>query len=108
MSVPTPGVWPVVVKDIGEPAVITSVRDIRGIAGLSYYPDPVLSEVHISSDDIIKSISVLSISGATLLQISDINSVNYNLTMDGINPGVYFIKIRSDGSRVKVGLIIKK
>ena len=59
-----------------------------------------------SSDDIIKSVTVIGITGARLKTVSNILNTHYVMSLDGIGPGIYFVEIRSVKNNLEVSRLI--
>ena len=94
VSVPSPGVWPVAVKGLDAP-VVSSVNDFAESAALEIYPNPAINELTLVSADDIESVSIVNISGSLVHSTTGVNSREIKITLDGINPGVYIIEVRT-------------
>ncbi|MEE9461511.1 MAG: plastocyanin/azurin family copper-binding protein [Bacteroidales bacterium] len=107
VSVPKPGIWPVAVKDLEAPAV-TSVDDFNINSGLQLYPNPVINELNIISDEIIESVSIISMTGARILTIKDVQATDYVISLDGVSAGIYFVEVRSTDHTIQVERMVKR
>jgi hypothetical protein len=80
-------------------ATVTSV-DENAIAKLKLYPNPANNVINISSVELIESVTITDIIGQEVMKV-DINSTNTQLSVEGLNSGVYFITVKfSEGSAV--------
>jgi predicted lipoprotein with Yx(FWY)xxD motif/plastocyanin len=107
VSVPKPGIWPVAVKSLEAPAV-TSVDDYEANSGLQLYPNPAINELNINSEEIIESVSIISVTGARVLTITDVQTTDYVLSLDGISAGIYFVEVRSTDQAIQVSRLVKR
>jgi predicted lipoprotein with Yx(FWY)xxD motif len=107
VSVPQPGIWPVAVKSLEAPAV-TSVEDFDANSGLQLYPNPAINELNIVSEKAIESISIISITGARVLTIGDVQSADFVIPLDGISAGIYFVEVRSTDNAIQVSRLVKR
>lgn len=107
VSVPKPGIWPVAVKSLEAPAV-TSVDDFDANSGLQLYPNPVINELNIISDEIIESVSIISMTGARILTIKDVQATDYVISLDGVSAGIYFVEVRSTDHTIQVERMVKR
>jgi predicted lipoprotein with Yx(FWY)xxD motif/plastocyanin len=107
VSVPNPGVWPVAVKSLEAPAA-TSIDDMYLNAGLQLYPNPAFNELNIISDEIIESVSIISMTGARMLTIKDIQTEQWVISLDGIGAGVYFVEVRTVDQTTRVSRLVKR
>jgi predicted lipoprotein with Yx(FWY)xxD motif/plastocyanin len=107
VSVPNPGIWPVAVKSLEAPSV-TSVDDFNVNSGLQLYPNPAINELHIISDEIIESVSLISVTGARVLTIKDVQSAEWVISLDGIGAGIYFVEVRSIDHAIQVNRLVKR
>ncbi len=78
-----------------------NVEDVKNIQ-LSIFPNPASKVVYIKSDENIENIKLLNISGQTLKNISP-DGFEYSLNVDGINTGIYFIKVKT-----KAGMTVER
>jgi predicted lipoprotein with Yx(FWY)xxD motif len=108
VSVPGPGVWPVAVQDLETAPNATSVNNPGTESGIQIYPNPATQFLNITSEVNIESVSLINLVGATLRTISDIRSSNYVLSLEGIKPGVYFVKVRSSDNKQQTRKLIKR
>lgn len=72
-----------------------------GTVGVQVYPNPATTQVNISAEAQIRSIEVMSTSGAIVYRDGNVNSNEYRLNVEKFVPGVYFIHMNSvEGSAV--------
>ena len=107
VSVPNPGIWPVAVKNLEAPSV-TSVDDFDINSGLQLYPNPSTNVLNIISDEIIESVSIINVTGARVLSVSNVQTNDYIMSLDGISAGIYFLEVRSADNAIKVSRFVKR
>jgi hypothetical protein len=71
------------------------VDDYIESVALVLYPNPASNELTLVSVDVIESVSIINMSGAQVHSTTGIKSREYMITLDGINPGVYIIEVRT-------------
>jgi len=108
VSVPGPGVWPVAVQDLETAPQATSVNDPAMESGIQIFPNPATQYLNIISVENIESVSLINLVGATIKTISDIQSSNYVLSLEGLKPGLYFVQVRSSQNQQHTGKLIKR
>jgi guanyl-specific ribonuclease Sa len=74
------------------------------IKDFTYYPNPVKNIFTISNTSIIDEISLISIKGETLLT-KKINSLHHEFDLSNFSKGVYFLKVKAEGTEKTVKLI---
>jgi guanyl-specific ribonuclease Sa len=74
------------------------------IKDFTYYPNPVKNIFTISNTSIIDEVSLISIKGETLLTMK-INSLHYEIDLSNFSKGVYFLKVKAEGTEKTVKLI---
>lgn len=83
--------------DFDNKSKYTEIRSVRGldqIGKVTVYPNPTSNgTVNVVFDDasVIRTISVLDMSGRTLKQINNVS--NNNITIDNLQPGMYTLRI---------------
>lgn len=107
VSVPNPGVWPVAVAGLEAP-VASSVDEFESKLGLRLYPNPVVDVLNIISNETIGSISIINVMGARIQSLSNIHSTDYQISLEGIGPGVYFLEVTSTENKTEISRLIKK
>jgi guanyl-specific ribonuclease Sa len=70
----------------------------------TYYPNPVKNIFTISNTSIIDEVSLISIKGETLLT-RKINSLYSEIDLSNFSKGVYFLKVKSEGTEKTVKII---
>jgi predicted lipoprotein with Yx(FWY)xxD motif/plastocyanin len=107
VSVPSPGIWPVAVKDLQAPAA-TSVGEFNASSALQVFPNPAVNELTLVSDHTIESISIISITGSRVFTVSDVHDGEYVVPLEGISAGIYFVEVRSADQDIHVSRFVKK
>ncbi len=80
-------------------ATVTSV-DENYMAKLKLYPNPANDVINISSVELIESVTITDIIGQEVMKVN-INASNTQLSVEGLNSGVYFVTVKfSEGSTV--------
>ena len=108
VSVPSPGVWPVAVMDLENAPLSSSVDEYGPGSGLDVYPNPAFDKLHISSDEAIKSLAVINVLGSNIRQYKNIQSNDYTISLDGIDPGIYFLEVESTNEQKFIRRIVKR
>ncbi|MEO9532628.1 MAG: T9SS type A sorting domain-containing protein [Crocinitomicaceae bacterium] len=73
---------------------------------ISVYPNPVMNDLIINTNEIIDAISILDISGQTVLTVQP-NNVNFKLDVSSLAPGTYILQAKKGESISTEKLIIK-
>ena len=107
VSVPSPGVWPVAVQGLEAP-LVSVVENFAESTGFELYPNPALNELTIRSDNVIESVSLVNIMGARINTSTGIQARTYEMTLEGINPGVYLIEVRTIDREVHFSRLVKR
>lgn len=94
---------------IDNVAISSGSTDISKInSKTAIFPNPVFSDLNISSIRNIQSISVSNIIGQEIINISNINTNKYTLNVANLNRGIYLVNIKNvDGTSV-ITKFIKK
>jgi hypothetical protein len=80
-------------------ATVTSV-DENTVASLKLYPNPASDVININSVEFIKSVTITDIVGKEVMNVG-INATNAQLSVEGLNKGLYFVTVKfSEGSTV--------
>ena len=108
VSVPSPGVWPVAVMGLENAPVVSSIDEYGHGSGLTVYPNPAFDKLHISSDEAIKSLSVINVLGSYIRQYKNIQANDYSISLDGIEPGIYFLEVESTNEQKFIRRIVKR
>lgn len=77
--------------DISTPVSEVAVQDFD----LKIYPNPCAEILNISSENSIDNISLVSLSGAKVLDVANVNSNNTNIDINGLKSGIYFVVVKS-------------
>lgn len=71
-----------------------------------FYPNPVKSDIHISSAEVITSVELFDISGRKVITLQQQESNKIVLNLSSLSKGIYTLKVKS-GNAVKTSKIIK-
>jgi len=74
------------------------------IKDFTFYPNPVKNIFTISNTSIIDEVSLISIKGETLLT-KQINNLRSEIDLSNFSKGVYFLKVKSEGTEKTVKLL---
>lgn len=90
---------------IASPA---GINEIRATDAINLYPNPTKSGVTISSTEVLKSVQVYNITGALLINISDVNSKTIIVDLQQFAKGLYFVKTETkDGKSMTKKVILE-
>ena len=70
-----------------------STQPIEGATQLSLFPNPVTSELNIQSNDQIKNIEVVDLTGKVVMSKQFSNTSDLQINTSNLNPAVYIVKI---------------
>lgn len=76
-----------------EPEDTTSILNVVK-PELSVYPNPAKSSITIKSDELINHLYLIGINGQVVIN-KTMNTYNQNINIEGVKPGIYFVKIVS-------------
>lgn len=108
VSVPSPGVWPVAVQGLEAAPEVTSTEDFNAHSDLLIYPNPALDVLNIDSESEIESLTIINVMGSRIRKVSGIGTMKYELQLDEIQPGMYFIEVRSSDDEIQINRFIKR
>lgn len=86
----------------------TGVNRNRVDTYLTVYPNPASRTMYISAGQNIRTVSIYSISGTRILSLEDLNQMNHEISLDGILPGVYLVKVDFENSIRQVVRLVKR
>ena len=100
--------------DFDNKSKYTEIRSVRGldqIGKVTVYPNPTSNgTVNVVFDDasVVRTISVMDMSGRTLKQINNVS--NNNITIDNLQPGMYTLRIMvpSTGEQTVQKIVVNK
>jgi hypothetical protein len=72
------------------------------------YPNPATDVLNISAMEQIESVSIINVMGATLRTVTNIRSAEYAMPLEGIEAGVYFVKVRSADNTMQISRLVKR
>ena len=107
VSVPSPGVWPVAVQSLEAP-LASGVEDFSRSSVLEIYPNPASNELTITSDEVMESVSIVNVMGARVKRYSGIQSNEYNLSLEQIGSGVYFVEVTTVDGNLHISRLVKR
>ncbi len=73
---------------------------------LSVYPNPAHGELHVASDGMIVGYEIRTLSGAVVLS-NRVNSPDFTIQLDGLQRGMYLLRLESTGGYVEVRRFVK-
>jgi hypothetical protein len=87
----------------------TSVREVSNYNQvISMFPNPAQSIVKLSLPVAIQSVSIMDVMGRVVLVENNIQSTTYQADINGLNTGVYFVKVNAvDGKSAVKRLVIR-
>jgi hypothetical protein len=87
----------------------TGIRKMNNeLMGISIYPNPAQNHAYIESEVEIASVVLYDIKGSQVKYLEGIQSSLVYLNLEGIHPGVYFVKIRSVDHQTKISRLVKQ
>ena len=72
------------------------------------YPNPATDEIQVSSDQSIESVSLINILGANIRTIGKLREYNAVISLDGIEPGIYFLEVQTSDKQKLVRRFVKR
>ncbi len=87
--------------------VITSVQQSKAQGVISIYPNPASDWVRIRSDSPVISAELLNILGEAMFEFNLVESKEPLLSLSGIPPGLYFLKVLTRNSCRNISLIVQ-
>lgn len=86
----------------------TGLVDREGDLGLSVYPNPADDYVTIEAESEIISVHLYDARGSVVRNLKEGRTRWVKLSLDGIEPGVYFLEIRSLDQQIKISRLLKQ
>jgi hypothetical protein len=65
---------------------------------IKVYPNPASGYLYINTSEPLESVDILNFSGQTVYSIENVQAVNMMISTASFNPGIYFIRIRTEAS----------
>jgi plastocyanin len=97
---------------VGQITVIDNATSVlehnNEISELSIYPNPAIDQFFVSSEKIIESISIYTVTGAKILEYRNINRTELEISFVGIRTGVYLVDVQFNDNTSKVSRLIKR
>lgn len=75
-------------------------------AGLTFYPNPVVDNLHLTNTRIIESAEIYTLSGQKVFAVEG-SDLDMTLDMNNINTGLYFVKVTAEGLSKTVRIMKK-
>jgi len=88
--------------------VNTGLDPNEGVHRLSVYPNPASNQLHVSSNEIIDAIFIYNVMGARLLEYVNLQARDYEISVEGINSGVYVMEIRTTENKLLISRFVKR
>lgn len=108
VSVPSPGIWPVAVAGLENAPIVSSVDEPGFGSGLAVYPNPAFDKLQITADEAIKSLSVINVLGSHIRQYKNIQVNDYTISLEGIDPGIYFLEVEGIDEQKLIRRFVKR
>jgi hypothetical protein len=89
---------PRIVNVLGLPGNTTSIDKVEKAVEMVVYPNPSEGDFSIrtENDNLIKTVKVFDIIGREVRSISNVNESNVTIARDGMNTGIYFVKVLTE------------
>lgn len=78
------------------------IHNLSTAPEITVYPNPASNLLNIQSSQFIKGISMTDLTGRTIAEISDINTLNYQMSVSGLSTGIYFISVFSTQAQAPI------
>ena len=76
--------------------------------GFSVYPNPATNRLFVVSDGSIESLSIYNVTGAMVLEFSNLKASEFEVTLDGISSGVYFLEVKTAEYGSQINRFVKR
>lgn len=86
----------------------TGLNPTTETSEVSIYPNPVFDQFFISSEKIINSISIYSITGAKILEYIKIDNNELELSLAELGTGIYLLDVQFDDYTSQVNRVVKR
>lgn len=88
-------------------AIFTGIKEVADYNNVvSVYPNPTKGFVNIELPVAIQSVSVVDITGKTIISAEEINNQQYSANLGGLNSGLYFVKVTAKDGKTAVKRIV--
>jgi hypothetical protein len=91
------------VTNAGDGNHTVGINDVDGNVAFSIYPNPVTDRLSINCNEAVREISVMDISGRTVMTLSNTNSID----VSGLATGVYMLRVATENG-VSVQKFVKE
>jgi plastocyanin len=75
--------------------------------GFTLYPVPASDYLTVDPEGVVESVSVCTIDGSRILDSEVRTDSEFQLSLKGINPGIYILRLKSEDNLIHTGLFIK-
>lgn len=86
---------------------VTGVKEVKESINISLYPNPATDLVSIEADVKMEKIILMDITGKQVLQVEDLDTRQYQLSVLQVEKGAYFIQIYSKSGYKTVKKVVK-
>ena len=86
----------------------TSSSNIEFRSGLSIYPNPALEYVYIESEEEIASVILYDARGARIRSLDGLRSTLVQLSLEGIQSGIYIMEVRFEDNQITLSQLVKQ
>lgn len=84
-----------------------SIEELTNEANFTIYPNPTTSSLNINLDNNVDVVSIINITGKTVLSVNSMNAGVHQININNLSNGVYFVKTTSNNT-TSVSRFIKK
>lgn len=93
-------------KTVNTIVLAAGINELKSNDIINLYPNPTKSGVTINSSENLKSVQVYNITGALLINVSDINSKTITIDLQQFAKGLYFVKTETKDNKVVTKKVI--
>lgn len=86
---------------------VVNISENENVSLCKVFPNPVTTQVNVSSSELIQSIAIVNILGQTIAEQS-INSNTTSISCESLTNGVYFVKVSYDNGKIEHKKFIKR
>lgn len=95
-------------RKFAEPTVVTAVGEVHApIENIRIYPNPTNREINVSARKSISNLQLYSLSGKMLLQTGPTSRNTEKMTVEGLSPGIYLLKVFQDTTVSTHKIVVK-
>ncbi|MBN2612715.1 MAG: T9SS type A sorting domain-containing protein [Bacteroidales bacterium] len=85
---------------------VTGFKELE-TSRIQVYPNPVVSNLNINSAELIQSISILDITGKTIIEVNNVNSQNTKINLNNLYKGIYIVHVQTLNGESFTGKVTK-